>query len=104
MAFRVELSEEAARDADAILEWLYEQQAGRTGIQWFLALEDAIASLAEMPGRCHVAPESVRFPFELRELKHGRKPHVYRILFTISGDIVEVKAIRHARRRPLTRF
>ncbi len=32
----------------------------------------------------------------------GFKPHVYRILFTISGDVVYVLHIRHGRRRLLT--
>jgi plasmid stabilization system protein ParE len=101
MTFRVELSEEASRDADDILEWLYERQAGRTGINWFLAMEDAIASLENMPARCPVAPESARYPYEVRELRYGRRPHVYRILFSISGAVVQIKHIRHARRQGL---
>jgi plasmid stabilization system protein ParE len=46
MAFLVETTPESERDADAIPEWLFSQHAGDTGIRWFLALEDAIASLA----------------------------------------------------------
>jgi hypothetical protein len=37
---------------------------------------------------------------EVRQLLYGRRPHTYRILFTIEGDVVQVLHIRHARRRP----
>jgi toxin ParE1/3/4 len=102
MAFRVETSAQAENDADAILEWLLAQHAGEAGMRWFLALEDAIASLATFPERCPLAPETVRFPFEVRQLLYGRKPHVYRILFTIEGDTVNVLHIRHGRRKPVS--
>ncbi len=86
MAFLVETTPESERGAEAILEWLYSQHAGDTGIRWFLALEDAIASLATSPARCPIAPENADSPVELRHLLYGRRPHVYRILFTISGN------------------
>jgi toxin ParE1/3/4 len=100
MAFRVETSAQAESDADSILEWLLSQHAGDTGIRWFLALDDAIASLALFPERCPFAPETAHFPFEVRQLLYGRKPHVYRILFTIEGERVKVLHIRHGRRKP----
>jgi plasmid stabilization system protein ParE len=102
MAFRVETTAEAEREAEAILEWLLSQHAGDTGIRWFLALDEAIASLATFPERCHLAPENATFPFEVRQLLYGRKPHVYRILFTIESETVYVLHIRHGRRRPLS--
>ena len=64
MAFRVEISEKAVHDAEEILEWLLKQRAGRAGIDWFLALDNAFASLAEFPERCSLAPENTRLPFE----------------------------------------
>ena len=101
MTFRVETSAEAERDAEEILHWLLEQEAGEAGLRWFLALDAAVASLAKYPERCPLAPENVRFPFEVRHLLYGRKPHVYRILFTIEGDTVYVLHIRHGRRKHL---
>lgn len=100
MSFRVEVTAEAERDADAILEWLFSQHAGEAGLRWFGALEDAIQSLAEFPERCALAPENQVFLFEVRQLLYGHKPHVYRILFTIEGSTVHVLQIRHGRRRP----
>ena len=101
MAFRVETSAVAEREAGSILQWLLAQHAGDAGIQWFLRLEDSIASLATFPERCPLAPENARFPFEVRQLLYGRKPHVYRILFTVDGETVYVLHIRHGRRKPL---
>lgn len=101
MAFRVEISAQAERDAEEILDWLLSQHAGDAGIRWFLAMEEAIASLAEFPKRCSLAPENARFPFEVRQLLYGNKPHIYRILFTIDVETVKILHIRHARRRPL---
>ena len=101
MAFRVETSAEAELEAKAILEWLLAQRAGDAGMQWFLRLEDAIASLATFPERCPLAPENARFSFEVRQLLYGRKPHLYRILFTVDGETGYVLHIRHGRRKPL---
>jgi plasmid stabilization system protein ParE len=103
MVFRVETSAQAERDADEIPEWLLSQHAGETGIRWFLGLEDAVNSLARFPERCPLAPETIRFSFEVRQFLYGRKPNVYRILFTIEGDTVNVLHIRHGRRKPLSR-
>jgi len=102
MAFRVETSAQAESDANSILEWLLSEHAGETGIRWFLALDDAIASLAAFPKRCPLAPETARFPFEVRQLLYGRKPHVYRILFTVEDDTVKILHIRHGQRKPLS--
>ena len=70
-------------------------------MRWFAAPQEAIASLAEFPARCPLAPENAVSPFEVRHLLYGRKPHVYRILFTIEDRTVYVLHIRHGRRQPL---
>lgn len=99
MTFRVEVTADAERDVDAIPEWLLSQHAGETGLRWFVALEDAIASLAEFPERCALAPENRVFPFEVRHLLYGHKPHVYRILFMIDRGTVHILHVRHGRRQ-----
>ena len=101
MAFRVELSAGAESDLDQILEWLIDQQAGETGLRWFLKLRETISSLRELPHRCSLAPESADFPFEVRQLFYGRKPHQYRVLFAVDNDAVVILHIRHGRRLPL---
>jgi len=100
MAFRVEQTEQADLDLDGILEWLLAQQAGETGLRWFQGLKEACDSLSELPHRCGLAPENAEFPFEVRQLIYGRKPHFYRVLFTIEGDTVVILHIQHGRRQP----
>jgi plasmid stabilization system protein ParE len=98
MICRVEITPAAEVEAQAILDWLIDQQAGEAGLRWFLNLEKAIQSLSHFPERCSLAPENGRFPFEARQLLYGRRPHVYRILFRIEQDVVYVLHIRHGRR------
>jgi plasmid stabilization system protein ParE len=102
MAFQIEVSDDAELDADVILQWLIAQHAGGAGLRWFRTMRQAIDSLANMPGRCPLAPENEEFPFEVRQLLYGRRPHVYRILFTIEDNRVVVLHIRHGRRQHLT--
>jgi plasmid stabilization system protein ParE len=101
MTFRVKTTTTAEQDANAILDWLVSEHAGEAGMQWFVALQSAIASLADFPGRCPLAPENAAFPFEVRHLLYGHTPHIYRILFTIEDKTVYVLHIRHGRRQPL---
>lgn len=101
MVFRVKVTPKAHRDLDAILARLIAEHAGETGLRWFRHLQDAVHSLSKLPDRCPLAIENKAFPFEVRQLLYGRKPHVYRILFTITADTVVILHIRHARRRPI---
>ena len=96
MAFRVELSNEALTDAEGLYEWLTEAAPVR-GPLWFSRLMAAIQSLQTFPQRCAYATENERFPFEVRQLLFGRKPNVYRVLFTIEGNTVFVLRIRGPR-------
>jgi hypothetical protein len=47
-------------------------------------------------------PEDADSPFEVRHLLYGRRPHVYRVLFTIKGDKVTILHIRHGRRQAVS--
>ena len=53
------------------------------------------------PERRPVDPDSEAYGREVRVLLHGRRPGVYRILFAIEGDVVQVLTVRHAARRSL---
>jgi plasmid stabilization system protein ParE len=99
MTFRVEITAEAERELDSILSWLISEHAGDAGFHWFATLEEAVATLAKFPRRCPLAPESRLFSFEVRQLLHGKRPHVYRILFTITDQTVYVLHVRHGRRQ-----
>jgi plasmid stabilization system protein ParE len=101
MAFRVDISKDAEHEAETILNWLLKEQAGETGLRWFAKLYEAIQSLELLPARCGLAPENKSFSSKVRQLVYGRRPHQYRILFTIEGDVVTVLHIRHGRRDAL---
>ncbi|MGH9628748.1 MAG: type II toxin-antitoxin system RelE/ParE family toxin [Bryobacteraceae bacterium] len=100
MAFRVKLTEPAKTDAEALYERLIEA-APLHGPKWYNGLIAAIETLQHLPGRCPHAPENGRFPVEIRHLLYGRKPYVYRVLFTIQGDTVHVLRIRGPRQKRL---
>ena len=96
MAFRVELTARAERDLAAIYEYI---QAGssKQAFLWFNGLEDAILSLEKRPERGRLTRENPR----LRQLLYGKKPHTYRIIYSIQrgSQLVLVVHIRHGARR-----
>lgn len=95
MAFEIKYSDEAKRNLDAITAWLlYERQAGDTALRWLQGLREKIDTLSELPDRCSLARESKSMSFEMRQLLYGRKPRVYRVLFTIEGNTVYILYIR----------
>jgi hypothetical protein len=67
----------------------------------FNALLDIVDSLETFPARCGIAPESDKEGVEIRQLIYGRRPHVYRILFTIRSRDVFVLHIRHGARQTM---
>jgi plasmid stabilization system protein ParE len=104
MAFSVRQTAQADSDLDAILEWLLAREAGEAGLRWLNGLQESLQSLSESPYRCVIAPENSVFPFEVRQLLYGRKPHVYRVLFTVDKDSVIILHIRHGRQLRISRF
>jgi plasmid stabilization system protein ParE len=80
------------------------ERAPQQGARWFNGLERAVLSLEQHQKRCPVAPESFDPNRPVRVLLYGRKPHAYRIFFTIDddADIVRVVHVRRgARQRPM---
>ena len=95
MAFEIKYSDEAKKNLDAITYWLlHERQAGADALRWLQGLRDTIDRLSELPTRCTRARESKSMPFEMRQLLYGRKPRVYRVLFTIEGNTVLILFVR----------
>lgn len=100
MAYRVEI----ARHADVELEELYlwvVARAPHQGAKWFNGVERAVLSLDQLPKRCPVAPESINPDQPVRVLSYGRKPHVYRVFFTVN-DTTEAVRVVHIRHRART--
>ena len=103
MAYRVEIARRAESDLEELYLWVVER-APQQGARWFNGLERAVLSLDQYPKRCPVAPESFDPDRPVRVLTYGRRPHAYRIFFTVDDDseIVRVLHIRRgARRSPI---
>lgn len=83
-------------------DWLRLKFSARKADQWVADIGTAITGLALDPERCPEADEAAELGIDLRVLFHGRRPHVFRILFTIDGNTVNVLHVRHAAQNRLT--
>jgi plasmid stabilization system protein ParE len=70
MAFRVEVSPTALADAELAYYGVREHLPDLAD-PWFDGLQDAVLSLAEMPGRCPLAPESEDLGEVIRQLLYS---------------------------------
>lgn len=88
--YRVEPTDKALVDAGEAYFWINEQSEG-AALRWYDGLMKAFRSLERNPLRCALAPESVFFEEDVRQLIYGR----YRILYTVEGETVYVLRVRH---------
>jgi plasmid stabilization system protein ParE len=104
MKYEVVLSDRAARElAEATAWYVRRSQSEEIGQRWHEGFVELIAGLCASPDRHMLAPESDRFPVNLREVHYGsgrRKTH--RAVFSITGRRVDVVTIRHFSQRDLT--
>lgn len=98
MNYKVELTEQAEREANEAYDWIAEQSPPNA-INWFNGLVDAVETLQSFPERCPVAPESEDVGREIRHLIYGK----YRILFAIEITTVFVLHVRHGAQKYLTK-
>lgn len=102
MAYRVEITRNAEVELEQLYLWVVER-APQQGAAWFNGLERAMLSLDQHPKRCPIAAESVDPDHRVRVLSYGRKPHGYRVFFTVDDGTSVVRVVhvrRGARRRP----
>jgi plasmid stabilization system protein ParE len=95
MAFEVIFRPRADADITAAVTWLARHNAAAAA-RWRTGLFRIVENLETNPNRYPIADEAVDLGLELRELLYGRRRSVYRILFTIEGETVNVLRIRHA--------
>ena len=105
MGYRLVLTPRAAADADSATDYI-RSAAPDAASRWLAGLMDALASLAEMPERCPLAPEADILGAPVRQLLYGKRTGIYRIIFRIEENatrrpVVRVLAIRHCARRIL---
>ena len=100
MTFHVVLQQTAVTD----LQSYYDYAADRSPIdagRWLDRFQGALQSLCERPDRCSKARENGKVDAELWEFHWGKRPNVFRVIFTIDGDNIRVLRILRAQRRPL---
>jgi plasmid stabilization system protein ParE len=95
LAYRVEYRKRAKRDLEEIAETV--------SFELFERICDGVESLAEFPERCALEPEPELRARRIRHLLCGSGSNVYRIIYRVRDERVEILTIRHGRRRPLRR-
>jgi plasmid stabilization system protein ParE len=102
MARMVGLDRTAQADIRRIAEYISQRVSPVSAAKWQNQIEATIERLSQDASTWPEADESAEMNRPLQCKLHGRKPHVYRILFTIDGDLVRVHRIRHAAQDRLT--
>jgi plasmid stabilization system protein ParE len=97
MTLRIQFTRKAAIDIAQNYAWTADQVSETAARRWRDGLESAIRKLTTSAWRCPEAPEAEWLGSDIRQLLHGRRKSVFRILFRIHGDTVEILRVRHAR-------
>lgn len=100
MSHAINISPRAMADIRATVVWR-SQGSRSAAARWHAGVLVAIRSLANKPNRCPPADEAADLGVDLRQLLYGRRRQVYRILFTIEGETVNILRVRHAAREQL---
>ena len=100
MSFEIQYTAHAQSELEDVYLWI-KARAPISAARWREDLIAKVESLASDPGRHRLAPESCRFPVEIRQLFFRKHRSQFRILFTISGSRVVILSVRHHTRRPL---
>ncbi|MBA3315817.1 MAG: type II toxin-antitoxin system RelE/ParE family toxin [Planctomycetota bacterium] len=102
MSRRVVLQRLATNDLVAAYRWAAAKMPDAAA-RWLIRFESALETLADNPERCPFARENGKVGIEVREHLFGKRPHVFRVIFTIEDESVRVLRILRAQRRFLTR-
>lgn len=102
MKYRVVIQRLALEDLEESYLWAT-RRAPQTAARWLNRFHAELQTLADNPQRRSRAPENEKVHREIRQMLFGRRPNVFRAVFTIDGDQVRVLRIRIAARRYLTK-
>lgn len=101
MKYRVRLQPAAIDDLDQAYRNAA-RHAPRTAARWYNRFYEALESLETNPQRCSKASENHRSKRELYQYLYGKRPNVFRVIFTVEDDTVWILRIHRAARRGLT--
>lgn len=103
MAFTVVFRRRAQADVANNTTWLEATQGLLAADRWRVGLLTAVVGALETdPHRYPQADDAADVGVDLRELLHGSGRRVYRVLFTIDGNTVNILRVRHATQDRLT--
>jgi len=91
--YRVFVSRLAQRDVAEIYDYISVDSLDNA-TAFVLAIEEKVASLANMPDRAPLIPENALLGTSYRHLVYGK----YRIIFRVQGDSVLILRIIHGAR------
>lgn len=100
MIYQVRLQPAAVDDLNVAYQYAA-QNAPAPAARWLERFQVALQTLEHSPERCPLAPENARSSRILRQYLFGKRPYVFRAIYTIEGETVWVLRIRRAQRRPL---
>jgi plasmid stabilization system protein ParE len=80
------------------MRWIANHVSTSSALKWQARASAAITKVLKNPTRHRLAHEADRLGIDLREALFGRKPNIYRILFSIDGNTVIIHYVRHAAR------
>jgi plasmid stabilization system protein ParE len=89
--------------ADLIEQFRYLADRSPTAAaRWYAGIEKAIGKLGTLPERHPIAQdETEQFGVTLHQMLYGRRPGVFRILFSVEGGTVTLHYVRHSARGPI---
>jgi plasmid stabilization system protein ParE len=94
--YAVEITASALAEIEGTFAFLA-KHSHPAAVRWYERLRNAFESLQHQPGRCPLAPENDWYEGVLRQLLHGKRRNVYRILFEVRGKTVCIIRVRHGR-------
>lgn len=100
MQFQIIITPSAKADIFETNTWLLENHLD-TANSWLWEISKAVSSLSKFPTRCQISQESEAFDVEVRQLIFGKKPHIYRILFSIQNEIIYILRVRSTKQKNL---
>jgi plasmid stabilization system protein ParE len=103
MTYAVDLQRLAFEDLREAYRWAA-AGAPEAADRWLDRFQASLQTLDHNPERCPFARENGKVEVEIREFLFGKRPYVFRVVFTIDDETVRILRIRRAQRRLLTRI
>lgn len=103
MPFAVRFQPAALEDLDEAFKFAA-KKAPNTAERWLERFHSEIGKrLSHDPRRCQVAPENRRSKERtIQQYLFGKRPNIYRVIFTVEDETVWILRIRRAQRRTLS--